>query len=308
MITYNNIDAITTEARGSVVAIGNFDGIHRGHQGLLNAAKKIARETGKKVGVLTFEPHPRALFQPNQPPARLTPAEVKTAELDKHGIDYLFSLPFDWEFASQCAEDFVQNVLIQSLGASHIIIGDNFCFGQLRKGNAQTIKDAGLPVKVITAIEDNTGETISSSRIRQLLRAGKVKEANTLLGWDWTIEGVIFRGDRRGHELGYPTANILLKDTIHPAYGIYACLVQIEDETEWLPAATNIGIRPMFEVPVGQVEAHILNFPDRDIYDKKLKVKPIKKLRGEAKFDSLEELITQMEKDCQRTLKILKSS
>jgi riboflavin kinase/FMN adenylyltransferase len=306
MEIFSDISAIPNQAKGGVIAIGNFDGVHLGHQALIAEAGKIVQEKNVPLGVLTFEPHPRRLFQPGQAPGRLTPAAMKAEQLARHGVNSLFSLPFDWEFASQTAEDFIQNVLKDGLNATHIVVGDNFCFGQLRKGSAKTIKDAGIDISVIAPIADRTNETISSSRIRSALRAGDITKANALLGWEWEMSGTIFRGDRRGHELGYPTANILLKDTIHPAYGVYATLVQIEGEDEWLPAATNIGIRPMFEVKEGQVEAHILNFPDRDIYDKTLRVKPIQRLRGEAKFNSLDELIEQIDKDCQKTLEILK--
>lgn len=305
MQIFSDMTAVTDKEKGAVIAIGNFDGVHLGHQALISAASKIAKDKNAPLGVLTFEPHPRRLFQPDQPPGRLTPAAMKADRLEQHNVDTLFSLPFDWEFASQTAEDFIQNILKNGLNAAHIVVGDNFCFGQLRKGSAETIKDAGIDVSVIAPITDNTDNIISSSRIRAALRAGDIKTANTLLGWEWEMTGTVFRGDRRGHELGYPTANILLKDTIHPAYGVYATLVQIEGETKWLPAATNIGIRPMFEVKEGQVEAHILNFPDRDIYDKILRVKPIQRLRGEAKFNSLDDLITQMAKDCKKTLEVL---
>ena len=307
MIIYNDLIHVQDTAKGCVLVIGNFDGVHRGHQALLDRAREIAKANGLKVGVLTFEPHPRRLFQPDQPPARLTSPDMKAERLKNNNVDFLFSLPFDWGFASQSAEDFIQNILIDAINTSHVIIGYNFRFGQLRKGNADTIRDANINVETVDAIKDEKGETISSSRIRQLLRAGKNDQANKLLGWDWTVDGKIFRGDRRGHELGYPTANILLNDSIHPAYGVYACLIQIEGEEEWLPAATNIGIRPMFEVPEGQVEAHILDFPDIDIYDKILRVRPIKRLRGEAKFDSLDDLIIQMAKDCDQTREILKN-
>ena len=158
---------------------------------------------------------------------------------------------------------------------------------------------------MIDPINDDKGDIISSSRIREKIRKGKIDEANNLLGWEWEIQGSVFRGDRRGHELGYPTANVLMEETLHPAYGVYATLVQIEGEEEWLPAATNIGIRPMFEVPQGQVEAHILDFPDRDIYDKILRVKPVERLRGEAKFNSLDDLIEQMAKDCKAVKQLL---
>ncbi len=305
MKIFDDILTIPNDAKNCVIAIGNFDGVHRGHQALIQKAADIAKAENKKLGVLTFEPHPRRLFQPDLPPARLTPAPLKAEKLKYQDIDFLFCLPFDWDFASQTADNFIKNILIDGLNAAHIIVGHDFHFGQLRAGNAETIKNANLPITIVDAIHDEKNDIISSSRIRQNLRAGNIDIANNLLGWDWTIQGSIFRGDRRGHELGYPTANILLKDTIHPAYGIYACYVQIEGEEEWLKAATNIGIRPMFEVPVGQVEAHILDFPDRDIYDKILTVQPVKRLRGEAKFNSLDDLIVQMDKDCTQARKIL---
>jgi len=305
MQIYNTLDNIDQSAKGGVIAIGNFDGVHLGHQALLAQAKKIAAAENKKFGVLTFEPHPRRLFQPDQPPGRLTTAALKAQRLEAFGVDYLFSLNFDWPFASQSAEEFVQNILINGLDAAHIVIGYNFRFGQMRKGDSNTIESAGIPVSVINPVEDEKNETVSSSRIRQLLRVGDIAAANKLLGWEWEVQDKIFRGDRRGHDLGYPTANILLNDTLHPAYGVYACLVQIEGEDDWRPAATNIGIRPMFEVKEGQIEAHILNFPDRDIYDKVLRVKPIERIRSEAKFGSLDDLIVQMEKDCEKTRQIL---
>ena len=305
MKIFNNIAAIPDEAKDCVIAIGNFDGVHLGHQALIQRARDIATAQGKQLGVLTFEPHPRQLFQPALPPARLTPTNVKAQRLEKQNIDYLFSLPFDWDFASQTADNFIQNVLKDGLNAAHIVIGYDFHFGQLRKGNAETIKSSGIDVTSVEAVKDDNGEVISATRIRENIRKGYIDEANALLGWEWEIQGKIFRGDRRGHELGYPTANLLLKDTLHPAYGIYACLAQIEGEDEWRMAATNIGIRPMFEVETGQVEAHILDFPDTDIYDKTLRIKLVQRLRGEAKFDTLEALIVQMDKDCQKTRDIL---
>ncbi|MEM9468572.1 MAG: bifunctional riboflavin kinase/FAD synthetase [Pseudomonadota bacterium] len=305
MKVFNALKSIPNEAKGCVIAIGNFDGVHRGHQALIAEAAKIAKEKNAKLGVLTFEPHPRRLFQPSLPPARLTPTGMKAHRLEAQHIDYLFSLEFDWDFASQTADDFIQNILIEGLEAKHIVVGDNFCFGQLRKGSPETIKKAGIDVTIVEPILDENSEIISSSRIREALRKGNIEIANSLLGWNWEVSGTIVRGDRRGHELGYPTANVLLNDTLHPAYGIYASKVLIEGENEWRPAATNIGIRPMFEVEEGQVEAHILEFPDKDIYDRILRIQPIKRLRGEAKFNSLDDLIEQMGKDCQKTLEIL---
>ena len=294
--TYKNLPK---DAQNCVIVIGNFDGVHLGHMALLAQGRKLAQELGCSLGVLTFEPHPRSLFRPDEPPHRITPLALKRERLAAADVDYLFSLPFDWNFASQSADDFVQNILIEGLKAAHIIVGYDFKFGQLRKGSAQTIIDAGLPVTVIDKVSD-----YSSSRVRQFLRRGHLSEANEILGWSWQMTGEVFKGDQRGRELGYPTANMRLNDTVHPAYGIYAVFVQIEGEDEWRMGAANIGIRPMFEVKVAQVETFIFDF-DRNIYGKTLRVKPVKRLRGEAKFDTLDDLIAQMDQDCVQAREIL---
>ncbi len=307
MTSYQTLDAIPVTDKGHVIAIGNFDGVHLGHRALLDKAKEIAEGNNKKLGVLTFEPHPRKLFRPDEPPFRITPAALKHALLKKSGVDFIVCLTFDWDFASQSAESFVQNILIDALGAHHIVIGEDFRFGQLRKGCAKTIEDAGIPVTAIAPVGHTANDKYASSAIRNFLRMGDIESANRILGWPWEVEGVITRGDRRGHDLGYPTANVPLDDVLHPAYGIYASYVQIEGEDIWRMAATNIGIRPMFELKIGQIEAHILDFEDRDIYGKTLRLRPVRRLRGEAKFDSLENLIAQIEADCQDTRKSLKS-
>jgi riboflavin kinase/FMN adenylyltransferase len=305
MKTYKTLQNLPAEATGTVLAIGNFDGVHRGHQALLAYAKGIADKQGAALSVLSFEPHPRALFRPDDPPFRITSLPVKARRLEDANVDHLFSLNFDWDFASQSAEDFVDRILINGIKPAAIVVGFDFRFGQLRKGTADTIRARGIEVHEFGVVNDTNGEKFSSTVIRQKLRNGDIASANVMLGWDWEIQGAVFRGDRRGHELGYPTANILLGDTLHPAYGIYATLVQIEGEDQWHAAATNIGIRPMFEVKEGQIEAHILDFPDRDIYGRILRVRPVERLRGEAKFNSLETLIDQIEKDCAQARFIL---
>ena len=292
------------DAQGCVIAIGNFDGVHRGHQALLEKTQDIARESGKACAVLTFEPHPRQLFRPDEPPSRITPHGLKSERLAAQGIDYLFSLPFDWDFASQSAQDFVQNILIDGLKAFHVVVGYNFKFGQLRKGTPQTIMNAGLPVTIINEVTGQDSGAFSSSHIRQLLRHGEIAAANEILGWSWEMRGEIFKGDQRGRELGYPTANMKLGDTIHPAYGVYACLARIKGENNWMKGATNIGIRPMFEVEDAQVETFIFDF-DREIYGEALCVRPVSRLRGEAKFESVDALVVQMEKDCIQAREIL---
>lgn len=292
------------DAKGAVVVIGNFDGVHLGHQALLLQAEKLAKEQGRPLAVLTFEPHPRRLFHPDEPPNRITPTSLKSERLRNCGVEILYALSFNWDFASQSAEDFVQKILIDGLDACHVIVGFDFRFGQLRKGTPETIKAAGLPVSVIEEVSGKNGEDLSSSRVRQLIRHGKMEQANAVLGWSWEIRGEVVKGDQRGRELGYPTANMPLMDHIHPAYGVYACLARIYGEDQWYMGATNIGIRPMFEVPTAQVETFIFDF-DREIYGQTLCVRPVEFLRGEAKFNSLDELIAQMDKDCIRAREIL---
>ena len=297
---------IPEDAKGSVVVIGNFDGVHQGHLALIQKAHEIAAEKNTKVSVLTFEPHPRKLFRPDDPPFRITPPVLKAWRMEEEGVDTLFLLPFNWDVASQKPEHFVQNVLQEGIAPAHVVVGYNFRFGQMRAGSKETIEAAGLPVSVVDEVKEKDGLQISSTQIRQALRHGHVEEANQLLGWEWEMRGVIIKGDQRGRKLGYPTANIPLgEEIVHPAYGVYAALVQIEGEEEWRPSAVNIGIKPMFKIERADVESHILDF-DADIYGKVLRVRPVQFLRGEAKFDSLEELISQIEKDCLKVREILK--
>lgn len=298
---YQNISSNFLDA---VIVIGNFDGVHRGHQKLLSIAKERATAMSAPLGVLTFEPHPHRLFRPDEPPSRITPMALKHERLQAAGVDVVFSVPFDWDFASQSAADFIQKILKDGVKPAHVFVGFDFCFGQLRKGTPEDIQASGIPTTIVQKICDGDNEKLSSSAIRQAIRHGEMDKANAILGWDWEIRGEIVKGDQRGRELGYPTANVKLGDTIHPAYGVYATMVRIEGEKEWRPSATNIGIRPMFEIPTAQVESFIFDF-DQEIYGKILHTRPVKRLRGEAKFDSLEALIAQMAKDCEKALGIL---
>lgn len=304
MKTIESYRDIEESAQGAVIAIGNFDGVHRGHQALLQKAKDIAAGKGCLFGVLTFEPHPRRLFRPDDPPVRLTPKDIKAWRLKEFGVDALFSIPFDWDFASQSAEGFIKNVLVDGLKVSHVVVGYDFRFGQLRKGEAGDIEKAGIGVTVVDQVGDERGEVFSSSGIRQALRHGKIEEANKILGWDWEIWGEVIRGDQRGREIGYPTANFDLGETIHPGYGVYAAQVNVKGEDEWHAAAINIGIRPMFEIPQAQVESYIFDF-DREIYGEVLRVRPVRRLRGEAKFESIEALVRQIDLDCAQVREIL---
>lgn len=301
------LQPIPGEAKGAVVVIGNFDGVHKGHQALLARAKQQATALGRPLAVLTFEPHPRELFRPDEPPCRITPAALKAERLAAAGVECLFIRAFDWDFASLGAQDFIDVILKHELAAAHVIVGFDFRFGQMRAGTPEMIEQAGLPLTVIEEIKLEQGQEISSSRIRQHLRRGEIDAANALLGWEWEIRGEIVRGDRRGRELGYPTANMALGQTLHPAYGVYAARARIEGESEWRAAAVNIGIRPMFTIPLAQVETFIFEF-SREIYGQILHVRPIARLRSEAKFANLEDLIAQMDKDCMQARQILGKS
>lgn len=305
MRLFESLRSLDPDCRDAVIAIGNFDGVHRGHQALVTQAKNKAQSLNKKLGVLTFEPHPRALFRPDDPPFRITPLRLKAQRLSAAGADFIVALPFDWNFASQSAEYFMATILKDGLNAAHIMVGHDFRFGQLRKGTPAMIEDSGIPLTLFDDVRDENGMRYSSSAVREALRQGDIKTANAILGWDWHIEGEIRHGDRRGHEIGFPTANVGMGDTLHPAYGVYAAWVQIEGEGVWRMAAVNIGIRPMFELQVGQVEAHILDFPDHDIYGRTLKIRPVARLRGEAKFEGLPALIAQIGADVAETRRIL---
>lgn len=305
MRIFESLVALPADAKNAVIMIGNFDGVHRGHQALIEQAKEKAGALGKPLGLLTFDPHPRSLFRPDDPPFRITPTSMKMEKLKEYGIEFVVSLHFDWAFASQSAEQFVEDVLVRGLAPAHIMVGHDFRFGQLRKGTPDTIHEAGLALTLFDDVTDDAGQKYSSSAVREALRRGDMVTANNILGWEWYMQGAIMHGDRRGHELGYPTANVPLGDTLHPAYGVYATMVQIEGETSWRAAATNIGIRPMFEVEVGQVEAFILDFPETDLYGKILTIRPIRRLRGEARFDGLPALISQIGADVAQTRQIL---
>lgn len=297
MFTSDLSQPVPDTAKGAVIVIGNFDAVHSGHQMLIKAAQEFAASQNLKCAVLTFEPHPRRVFRADDPPFRVTPLPVKLERLDIIGVDHVYVCPFNWDIAGLSADDFIQKILKDQLAPAHIFVGNDFHFGQHRTGNAETLKAAGIPTTTVTLKNDGHHSAISASRIRSAIQSGNITEANTLLGWEWFIEGVVEHGNKRGREIGFPTANVQMTDTIHPSYGIYATMVQIDGEDKWRPAATNIGIRPMFKVETGLVEAFIFDYTG-DLYGKTIRVKPIQKIRDEMAFRCLDDLIIQMDKDC----------
>jgi riboflavin kinase/FMN adenylyltransferase len=247
MRLFRHYTEVPVEARGAVVALGNFDGVHRGHQSVVGEAARRAGELGVSHAVLTVEPHPREFFQPAQPPFRLTPFRIKVRQFEAMGVDSLFVLTFDAELARKSAEAFVVEVLGEGLGAAHAVVGYDFVFGHGRRGDAALLRDLGAIQGFGTTVVDParaaTGEPFSSTRVREALAAGDPLAAAAHLGRPWEIEGRVEHGDRRGHGLGFPTANLPLGDYLQPALGIYAIEAGIDEGpgTTW---RDGVGCRP----------------------------------------------------------------
>lgn len=298
--------------RGAVVALGNFDGVHRGHQTVIDTAKKTAESLGVPLGVVVFEPHPRQFFQPDKPFFQLTSFRGRAHLLEALGVDILYALPFDQKLAGMPAQDFVLDVLGRQLGAVHLVVGHDFRFGHGRAGDTSLLaymaEMEGLGSSIIQPAKANdSGAIFSSTGIRKCLEAGQPQAAAAFLGHWWTIDGRVIAGDKRGRELGFPTANLSLDHTMRPAFGVYAIAVTIEDGTHAgvYHGVANVGIRPMFEVPEPLMEAFIFDF-DGDLYGHHLSVSLIEFLRPEAAFEGLGALKAQIAKDCEAARKILK--
>ena len=293
--------------RGSVVAIGNFDGVHRGHQALLAQAREIAKREGMPWGVVTFEPHPRSFFRPQQPVFRLTPPALKSRLMKALGADFISVIKFDAELASHSAEAFVQEELLARLGVAHVIAGFDFYFGQGRKGNADTLRAAGLQVTVVEEVMDEGAGhlTFSSSNIRQSLQQGQPRQAARELGYDWMICGTVVPGDQRGRTIGFPTANIIVEPGVEPARGIYATWVRESGKAEplWMGAGY-FGDRPTFNTNRTFFEVYLLD-QVIDLYGRELTVQFVELIRPDQSFTSVDALVTQMKSDCDVARKIL---
>src|SRR5579883_1565992 len=253
MRVFRHYDELPASARGAVVAIGNFDGIHRGHQAIIAEAARRARALAAPLAVLTFEPHPRVFFRPELPPFRLTPFRIKARLIEALGVEVLFVLGFDRALSSLTAEQFVGEVLVRGLGIRHAVVGDNFAFGHKRGGSAASLQAMGAAegfgVTCMARVRGPGEEIYSSTRIRDYLQAGDPTRAALLLGRYWEIEGRVQPGDRRGRQLGYPTANLPLDGYLEPARGVYAVRAGIDRGSEilWREGVANLGVRPMFD-------------------------------------------------------------
>ena len=310
MRIYRHYDAIAPEHKGGVIAIGNFDGVHRGHRAVIGEAGRIAKANGAPWGVLTFEPHPRMMFTPETPPFRLTPFVDKTRIIEEMGVDFLVVLHFDEALSRLPADEFIATVLVTGLQARHIVSGFDFVFGHKRGGTAQFResegKKYGFGATGAGKVVDETGEVISSTRIRAFLAEGKPREAARLLGRPFEISGRVSGGDQRGRTIGFPTANLMLAATTQPALGVYAIRSGLEtgETTVWHDGVANLGYRPTFGGTTPVLETHIFDFAD-DIYGKHLRVALIEFLRPERKFDGITSLTEQIRKDSDQARALL---
>lgn len=305
---YNDLPA---DARGCVVAIGNFDGLHKGHQVVIDEAGAKARAQGKPWAVMTFEPHPDSLFKPNAAPFRLTTMRTKAHMIESLGVDELLVQHFDIDFAGLTAAAFVDEVIVKGLGASHVVSGYDFQFGKKRQGDCDTLlhmgRARGFGFTAVPKVVDEQGIVYSSTRVREYLQSGDVRGAAHVLGRAFELEGRIEHGDARGRKLGFPTANIHLGDFLRPATGVYAIRAGLDEglETAWIDGVANFGRRPTFHAEDDVVlEAHLFDFSG-DLYGKHLRVQLVERLRDERKFDGLDALKAQIAQDCEKAREIL---
>jgi len=309
MKLFRHFENLPEDVRGASVAIGNFDGVHLGHRAVIGEAGRIARDQGIGWAVLSFEPHPRSLFAPDGEPFRLTPLRIKARHIEELGVDTLIVLHFDEEFTRLSADDFIMKVLVEGLGARHVVSGYDFVFGHKRAGNCELLlhkgEEEGFDFTCVSAVDD--GETVySSTRVRDCLKAGDPRAAAALLGRDFEIEGRVEHGDARGHTIGFPTANLHLGEYLRPAKGVYAVRAGIDEgvATQWIDGVANFGNRPTFDNKDAIFEAHLFDF-NGDLYGRHLRIALIDFLRPEKKFDGLDDLKAQIALDCDQARRIL---
>ena len=311
MKIFRDYQFLPEESRGASVAIGNFDGVHLGHRVVLDKAKYAANASSAPWGVLTFEPHPREVFQPDTAPFRLMSSEARSHRLEKLGADCLFEIGFTKGLAGLSAEDFARDVLSEGLGLSHVTVGADFCFGKGRQGTAETLTELGAQFRFGVTIAElmklPTGE-VSSTAIRTALTEGRPGDAAKMLGHWHRIDGPVIQGDQRGRDLGFPTANMSIEGLHPPKFGVYAVLVDVLDgpHVGTYMGAASVGVRPTFGVNTPNIETFLFDFQG-DLYGAHLSVALVEFLRPELKYEGIDPLIDQMNKDCDQARALLGS-
>lgn len=285
--------------KGAAVAVGAFDGVHRGHQAVIAGAKAAADRLGAPLGVVSFDPHPRRWFQPDAAPFGLMTAGQMAEALAPLGVDILYLLPFDAEMAGMSDSGFAERVLTQGLGIRHAGVGFDFTFGKGRSGSPEALRTygerLGFTVSVAERLDDADGLKLSSSAVREALKAGDMARAAAILGRPFAIRGVVVHGDKRGRTIGVPTANIELNGYMRPAYGVYAVRTRLPDGRV-IDGVASLGVRPMYALETPLLEVWLFDF-DEEIYGQTVDTQLIAWLRGEEKFDGLEALKVQIDAD-----------
>ncbi len=281
--------------RGAIIALGNFDGFHLGHQAVVGEALAWARSENRPCIVATFDPHPMRHFQPQVEPFRLTTLDQRQELFAAAGADAMLVFHFDGAMAGQSAADWADGMISRHLGAAGIVTGEDFTFGKARGGNPALLRERGVETRTVAAVHDAEGP-ISSSRIRAALKAGDCVTATRLLTRPFAVRGIVQHGDKLGRTIGFPTANLDLGGYLRPLYGIYAVTGLLPDGRV-VNGAANVGIRPTFDPPKELLEPYFFDF-EGDLYGQEVEVAFHHFLRGEAKFDSIEALTAQMAKDC----------
>ncbi|MDO6520690.1 bifunctional riboflavin kinase/FAD synthetase [Shimia thalassica] len=298
---------VDEQDRGASAAIGNFDGVHLGHQSVIDIARKANDDA--PLGIVTFEPHPREFFAPDAPPFRLTSAETRANRLEKLGVERLYELPFNATLSGLTPKEFARDVLADGLGLRHVVVGADFCFGKGRKGTAEDLqafgKEMGFDVTIAPLVRDAETQ-VSSTEIRKALTEGRPRDAATMLGHWHRVDGPVIGGDQRGRDLGFPTANMSIDGLHPPKFGVYAVLVDVLEGPHQgsYQGAASVGVRPMFGVNKANIETHIFDFSG-DLYGTELSIALIDFLRPEWKFDGLEALVAQIDADCATCREIL---
>ncbi|MEY1556780.1 bifunctional riboflavin kinase/FAD synthetase [Yoonia sp. R2331] len=295
--------------RGAAAAIGNFDGVHLGHQTVIDITRDAARRAKAPLGVMTFEPHPRSFFGRSDTPFRLMNAEARANRLDKLGVEKLYEVPFNAALSALSPVEFAQQIIVDRLGLTHVVVGADFCFGKDRAGDVAALKQFGADMGFGVTIADmvDLGDTpISSTAIRTALSEGRPRDAAKMLGHWHRIEGEVVRGDQRGRDLGFPTANMTMTDLHLPHFGVYAVTVDVltGPHAGRYDGAASIGTRPTFGENEANCETFLFDFKG-DLYGTHLSVALVEYLRPELKFTTVPALIDQMDKDCALARKIL---
>ncbi|MCH2629364.1 MAG: bifunctional riboflavin kinase/FAD synthetase [Nisaea sp.] len=303
-----SLSEIDKDDWNTVAAVGNFDGVHLGHQKIIEQAKMLAKRLGTVPSILTFEPHPRVLFQTDGIPFRLSTSASKALALSTLGIELIFELQFDKSFAQLSAEDFVVRVLKENLRLQHVVCGYDFVFGHRRRGTAEILENLAMQVDIgvtiIPAVAEKDGAVYSSTRVRQCLAEGDPVGASELLGRPWSFSALVEAGDQRGRTIGFPTCNLRVIDLVQPCHGVYAVFVQIENERKWLPGVANFGRRPTVNDRGALFEVNLFDI-ERDLYNKRLTVCIMEFIRPELKFEGLDDLKSQIAADAKSARDIL---